>query len=300
MSDRSIRIATQMGNIYWAVGRGVPNIVTAEDVLDGKTVAVIRVDGLIPGTKITRIVLVGDQVEVFGEDDANPGRPFRWTLAKASMKVISSKYETEAGWQAALAEFDEDPEVLEQVSDLEGNVWKVGGLVPDSGVPLVIERMALDEDASVEVFARPRDVQAKAARLHFRLMPLYTHTAKSTFTPAAWLEAQQELADVDEVASAGAEADAVAEDLEEVTSNLDVLMQLLVEKNVLGEQELQNRLEAAAAEADGDDDEADDEVDGQVNAAIAAGGGPLDVPHAGLNGTNPPAPPPPAGPEATS
>ena len=196
MPPLKIYVAVQLNKAHWECGRAMPKAEIVSEAYGDEKVTLERVTGTQPGTRVTNIHYVDGNVIVWGTDDARPGRGRHFVLSKPSLAFLWSA-SVEGPWRAKLAEFEEDGafrETIEEVTDLECNVWRLRGPVPNLS-DFTIIRMVVDDDTlGVFAISNPGTEAANRGVFHyFQLMPYFFQRVEASAPLPDWEELQLEL-----------------------------------------------------------------------------------------------------------
>lgn len=192
--------ATQYDYAAWQVRQPLPKLERMTVGQDGAwrlaqpgEQSILRQSAHLPNTRIEKIQLVGDSVEIWALASADKGRGRHITLCKPQVSVLTSVAPREL-WDQAMAELD-SRERVEEVVDGTEKSWLLNKDVPDQDT-LTIVRMAMIGEG-VEVFAMPKPgtpFDSKGVFLHFQLMPFYVKQISATSDLNDWMMLQTEYA----------------------------------------------------------------------------------------------------------
>lgn len=186
MNRLEIVAASQFNRAVWQTGQPIPTV--SKDAR-----GVMCQTGSEKGTQITKIILLGDNVEVFARSQNLNGKGIHYTLCKPSVSILTSIARQEQ-WEAVMKE-TEDDEQVEELVDLNEEVWSLNQDVPSQPM-LTIVKMVLVNDV-VEVFAVPKPGTPYADNgfyLYFQLMPFFVQQVRATAALNDWMNIQTEFA----------------------------------------------------------------------------------------------------------
>lgn len=152
-----------------------------------------------PDTKITNLLFVDGNVEVFARYLNDPTKGIHETLCPPTVTTLFA-----AGPRAYLDQHLTEMtsgETVREVRDSIGGVWKLNGPVPaDSENTMTIIKMALNlDDGVMEIVALPNPgTPLEASFLVFSLLPLSYFRVTADAEIAAWQEIQREMVTFEE------------------------------------------------------------------------------------------------------
>ncbi len=125
-----------------------------------------------PGTKIEKMIIVGNTVEVYARIDADATKGHRETLYAPVVGIVMSIAPAQE-WNKAVAAIPDYIPRLSEVHDITGNVWRVNAEM--AGLPNTRIAMIIESGDTVEIFIIP-DANGEFGQagvfLHATLLPL--------------------------------------------------------------------------------------------------------------------------------
>lgn len=128
-----------------------------------------------PDTKVQDMIALNNIVEIVLQNMKDPTRMPIVTLYPPIVTILTSMGSMSA-WQTAISEMTGQEYMdLDEATDIQGKVWRVGGPVPGDDQTLIARIVRVVGSDVVEIFASPlagTDLEKANIALHFTLMPL--------------------------------------------------------------------------------------------------------------------------------
>jgi hypothetical protein len=162
----------------------------------GKTPAAYRRGEALPekpNTKIENILEADTDVVVFARSAEKPAEGITETLSQPLVSMLVS-----AGAAQSIQEYlqqIESPETIEEVTTIDGSVWKLDKSAPVDPIFHVVRIVRSDRGIEVVCLPNPNSEYAKSqVFVVFTLMPLTFLRVRATASLATWQQLQGELA----------------------------------------------------------------------------------------------------------
>lgn len=170
------------------------NIVSAI-LADGETAYSVSQPFIdVPNATVQRILLVGNNVEIFAQDNT---QGYRKSLVSPMVTTLVALAKKDS--LTNILKSMDDREKITKVTASNGDVWALNGSVPRNDSARIVRMTQMDD--LVEIVAIPvpgHELDAAGFIVIFTLMPLSFHFVLAEASFSSWIEIQQEMASGDD------------------------------------------------------------------------------------------------------